>query len=161
MSSTKSNVLITHLATEEAMQSFGEQLSSLIDNGAIIFLHGPLGAGKTTFTRGFLRGFGYASKVKSPTYTLVEPYEVAGRKIFHFDFYRLTSPDELEHIGIQEYFSADTVCLIEWPEKGYPWLPEADLDCYIALSQEGRDVTLEAQSVRGEDILKRLKVSLG
>jgi tRNA threonylcarbamoyladenosine biosynthesis protein TsaE len=152
----KPKLLIKHLVNEDAMLTFGAQLAVVIKSGTIIFLHGPLGAGKTTLARGFLRGLGFHSKVKSPTYTLVEPYDVAGRKIFHFDFYRLNTPDELQHIGIQEYFSSETICLIEWPEKGHPLLPEADLNCYIAITEQGREVTLEALSVIGEDILKRL-----
>jgi|SRR5579885_95240 tRNA threonylcarbamoyladenosine biosynthesis protein TsaE len=152
----KPTLLTRHLATEDAMLLFGSRLAAAVENGAIIFLHGPLGAGKTTLTRGFLRGLGYHSKVKSPTYTLVEPYEVAGKKIYHFDFYRLKSPDELLHIGIQEYFAPDAVCLIEWPEKGYPLLPGADLACYIAFNEQGREIRLEAYSARGENILNNL-----
>lgn len=143
-------------ATETDMQNFSGRLAAMIPAGAVLFLSGPLGAGKTTFTRGFLRGLGYAGKVKSPTYTLVEPYDIAGRKLFHFDFYRLNDPKELEHIGIREYFSASNLCLIEWPDKGLAWLPEPDLACYIAVMGQGREIRIEAHSTLGEGILNRL-----
>jgi tRNA threonylcarbamoyladenosine biosynthesis protein TsaE len=120
----------------------------------IIFLHGPLGAGKTTLARGFLQGLGHYEKVKSPTYTLVEPYIVAGLNVFHFDFYRLQEAKELDHIGIQDYFLSAAICLIEWPEKGGPLLPPSDLSCHIAFKGHGRELRLEAHSEQGEKILK-------
>jgi tRNA threonylcarbamoyladenosine biosynthesis protein TsaE len=124
--------------------------------GGIIFLQGSLGAGKTTFTRGFLRGVGYKNKVKSPTYTLVEPYEIAGLEIFHFDLYRLQAAQELEHMGIREYFSGNAICLIEWPEKGFPLLPPPDLVCDIQFAELGRTISLEAHSAIGKMILSKL-----
>ncbi|RDI41510.1 tRNA (adenosine(37)-N6)-threonylcarbamoyltransferase complex ATPase subunit type 1 TsaE [Aquicella lusitana] len=151
---------LTHLQkilpTEEDMLAFGSQFANAIESGAILFLYGPLGAGKTTLTRGFLRGLGFTEKVKSPTYTLVEQYEIAGHILFHFDFYRLEDARELEQIGIQEYFSPSSICLIEWPEKGVPLLPEPDLACYIAFAEEGREIKLVSYSDRGERILKKL-----
>ncbi|VVC75033.1 tRNA threonylcarbamoyladenosine biosynthesis protein TsaE [Aquicella siphonis] len=146
----------THLTNEGATLAFGVRLAQAVKSGVILYLDGQLGAGKTTLTRGFLRGLGYQGKVKSPTFTLVEPYEVSGKKIFHFDFYRLDHPEELMHIGIAEYFDPGSVCLIEWPEKGYPVLPEADLICHIAIEPEGRSLRLEARSQRGDEILKLL-----
>jgi len=143
-------------SNEPELLAFAARLANVIENGAIIFLYGSLGAGKTTFTRGFLRALNYHGKVKSPTYTLVESYELAGRKIFHFDFYRLNNAKELEHVGIQEYFSETSICLIEWPEKGEPLLPKPDLSCYISIKDQGRELRVEAYSERGERILKRL-----
>jgi tRNA threonylcarbamoyladenosine biosynthesis protein TsaE len=145
---------IFQIQTEETMLQLAEKLAQVVDGGAIIFLHGPLGAGKTTFARGFLRGFGYSGKVKSPTFTLVEPYDVNGRSLFHFDFYRLDNADALLEIGINEYFTPTSICLIEWAEKGFPLLPQPDLDCDIAFSAEGRIVKFTAKTARGEKILK-------
>src|ERR1700733_14455647 len=99
------NDLLKPLPTESDLLTFAGELAETITAGAIIYLSGPLGAGKTTFTRGFLRGLGFQEKVKSPTYAVVEPYDIAGRKVFHFDFYRLKDAKELEYIGIQDYFA--------------------------------------------------------
>lgn len=146
-----------HVDTEAALQQLAANLAQLTKNGAIIFLYGPLGAGKTTFTRGFLRALGYHDKVKSPTFTLVEPYEIAGVSVFHFDFYRLEDAKELEQIGIREYFAPSSICLIEWPEKGFPLLPEPDIACYISFAEPGRDVRIEAHTERGQKMLAILK----
>lgn len=144
------------LINEHDMLSFGEKLARAVPRKTIIFLYGPLGAGKTTFTRGFLRGLGYKDKVKSPTYTLVEPYDAQGCTVFHFDFYRLHDASELEHIGIHDYFTQEAICLIEWPELGLPLLPKPDLACYIAVTEQGREVRLVAYSDIGERILSTL-----
>ena len=140
--------------SENEMLAFAGQFARSIHHGAIIFLYGPLGAGKTTFVRGFLSALGYTGKVKSPTYTLVEPYEVADKKIFHFDLYRLTHADELEQMGIRDYFTNDSICLIEWPENGMALLPQADVACYIAFKNEIRDVRIEALSDKGSEIVR-------
>jgi len=145
-----------YFANEVELLHFSGELAKIIPSGTIIYLLGPLGAGKTTFTRGFLRGLAYQAKVKSPTYTLIEPYEIADKQIFHFDLYRLHDAKELEQIGIHEYFNERTICLIEWPEKGFPLLPAADLLCFIDFQDDGRKLRVEAQSERGEKILKSL-----
>lgn len=153
---TMNNLLHLTFIAETDMDVFSARLAKTIKNGAIIFLYGPLGAGKTTFARGFLRGLGFQDKVKSPTYTLVEPYHLAGRDLFHFDLYRLNDAKELEHIGIQEYFTPSAICLIEWPENGFPFLPQPDLACYIAFAKEGREIRLEAHSACGQEVLEKL-----
>lgn len=145
-----------HVSNDEELQKLGARIARLIDMGTVVYLIGPLGAGKTTFTRGFLRALGYSGKVKSPTFTLVEPYELSKHQVFHFDLYRLEKADELEQIGIRDYFTREAICLVEWPEKGFPLLPEPDLACYIAFAEEGRDIRLEARTERGADLLKKL-----
>lgn len=145
------------IASDADMQTLGAQLATSVAEGAVIYLHGELGAGKTTLTRGFLRALGHHGKVKSPTYTLVEPYELTGRHVFHFDLYRLQTAQELEHIGIHDYFFPNAICLIEWPQKGFPLLPPADLACYIEIRGESREVSIEACTLLGEKILSQLK----
>lgn len=149
------NTLQYYLADEETMLALGAMFARIVTTG-VVFLNGPLGAGKTTFTRGFLRGLHYQGKVKSPTYTLVEPYYVDEKNIFHFDFYRINDPKELHHIGIEEYFGADTICLIEWPEKAFPLLPPPDLICDISLNEKGRLMNVTAQTAQGEAMLQAL-----
>lgn len=146
-----------YLATESATLALGKALANVMTDGIVLFLHGSLGAGKTTFARGLLRGLGYSGKVKSPTYTLVESYAVADHEIFHFDFYRLQDAHELEYIGIQDYFTTTSICLIEWPEKGFPLLPEPDLSCYLSESGPGREIKLLAHTTHGEVILTALE----
>jgi tRNA threonylcarbamoyladenosine biosynthesis protein TsaE len=122
------------LADVEATEAAGASLAQVCPPRCMIYLHGDLGAGKTTLTRGFLRGLGYAGAVKSPTFTLVEPYELAGRKIYHFDLYRLTSPEELEYLGIRDYLEG--ICLVEWPQRAV--LPPPDWIIRLAYDAHGR-----------------------
>lgn len=132
---------------EAAMVAFGERLgAALAAYPAALSLHllGDLGAGKTTLTRGILRAFGHTGAVKSPTYTLVEEYDLGARRIYHFDLYRLGDPEELEYMGIRDYFAADNLCLIEWPTRGAGILPLPDLQIAIAPAEQGRRITLQA-----------------
>ncbi len=115
-----------YLHSAEATEQFGAELFHSLPSKCLIFLYGDLGAGKTTMVRGFLRAAGYNGIVKSPTYTLVEEYTISGRKIFHFDLYRVLDPEELEWIGIRDYFDQDSICFIEWPDKGKGYLPKPD-----------------------------------
>jgi tRNA threonylcarbamoyladenosine biosynthesis protein TsaE len=108
--------------TQKQAEDFGKKLSP----GDVVFLKGSLGAGKTTFVRYLLQALGYDGKVKSPTYTLVEQYSVAGFDVYHMDLYRLNDPFELEEMGWREYFHQGAVCLIEWPEKAGDYLPQPD-----------------------------------
>ena len=144
------------IPTDAAMQNLGNALSRCCPNGSILYLQGDLGAGKTTLTRGFLRGLGYSGNVKSPTYTLVEPYQLGQTSLFHFDLYRLTDPEELELIGIRDYTVANAICIFEWLERGKSCLPAADLICMIAHQLEQRSVTLIANSEIGTGILRQL-----
>jgi len=124
--------------------------------GAVIFLQGDLGAGKTTFARGFLRGYGFQGAVKSPTYTLVEPYEFKHCSIYHFDLYRLSSPEEVAHLGVEEYFTDQTICLVEWPERGRGWLPLPDLTITLSGSGTGREVCWQGHTPKGSKAVERL-----
>ena len=124
--------------------------------GGRIYLRGDLGAGKTTLTRGLMRGYGYTGAVKSPTYTLVEPYEFSRYNIYHFDLYRLSDPDEVEFLGVSEYFNSQNLCLIEWPENGGSRLPKADLLISLAIENQGRRLSWQTSSERGQQIGERL-----
>lgn len=148
------------LADEAAMVEFGGRLGRLANGGEVIFLEGDLGMGKTTLSRGVLRGFGHQGSVKSPTYTLVEPYEVGERTIYHFDLYRLGDPEELEYLGIRDYFSEQAVCLIEWPDRGDGVLPVADLLLTIELEQRGRRVSWQINTEKGQYLADKLEQTL-
>jgi tRNA threonylcarbamoyladenosine biosynthesis protein TsaE len=130
------------LQNTEATEQFGAELYHSLPSKCLVFLHGELGAGKTTLVRGYLRAAGYAGTVKSPTYNLVEEYTIAGHKIYHFDLYRLNDPEELEWIGINDYFDQDSVCFIEWPDKGKGFLPEPDKVITLTVMEAGRAVEM-------------------
>lgn len=117
---------------------FGAELFHSLPSTCLVFLHGELGAGKTTLVRGYLRAAGYAGTVKSPTYNLVEEYSLPKRKVFHFDLYRLHDPEELEWIGINDYLSQDSVCFIEWPDKGKTYLPKPNTVITLTMQGVGR-----------------------
>ena len=127
-----------HLGNAEATEAVGANLWRHLPAKCLVFLHGPLGVGKTTLVRGFLRAGGHTGAVKSPTYTLVEEYAIGGRKIYHFDLYRLADPEELEWMGIGDYLEQDAICLIEWPEMGAGVLPAPDLDLSLSVQGQGR-----------------------
>ena len=144
------SVVTLHIEGEEAMLALGARLAALTEGRGTLYLHGDLGAGKTTLSRGIIRGLGHVGAVKSPTFTLVEPYEIGACKVFHFDLYRLADPEELEFMGIRDYFEDDALCLIEWPERGVGVLPKADLDITIATQAGARSLSLRPQGARGE-----------
>ncbi|XKM13670.1 tRNA (adenosine(37)-N6)-threonylcarbamoyltransferase complex ATPase subunit type 1 TsaE [Orbaceae bacterium ac157xtp] len=153
-------VEILELVDEQATITLGEKLANVCkhalakhDRAIVIFLEGDLGAGKTTFSRGFLRGFGYKGNVKSPTYNLVEPYEFEGFSIYHFDLYRLADPEELEFMGMRDYLSKRGICLIEWPEMAGNALPKVDIMLELSYFENGRKATVTISSIIATEFL--------
>lgn len=141
-----------------ATEALGARLAGACgDDGLVVYLHGELGSGKTTLVRGLLHALGHAGRVRSPTYTLVEPYELGARSVYHFDLYRLVDPEELEFMGIRDFLDPAALLLVEWPEKGAGWLPPAELDLSLAYADGGgRSARLAAAGARGEAVLARL-----
>lgn len=150
------SVLTASLAAESATVALGRALATVLAPGLAVFLRGDLGAGKTTLVRGIAQGLGHRGAVKSPTYTLVEPYTSLEPALFHFDLYRLGDPEELEFMGIRDYFTDASIALIEWPERGAAFLPAPDLEITIVLAGQGRAVELGAPSERGQRCLDAL-----
>jgi tRNA threonylcarbamoyladenosine biosynthesis protein TsaE len=138
-----------------ATESLGESLGAVAAPGLTLFLSGELGAGKTTLVRGFLRGLGWRGKVGSPTYTLIEPYEAGAMPVYHFDLYRLQSPDELEAIGFRDYFDGRGVCVIEWPERARGLLGEPDVLIELQIRGNTRRIALSPRSEAGSRWLAR------
>jgi tRNA threonylcarbamoyladenosine biosynthesis protein TsaE len=129
-----------YLADEAATIAFGATLLPELVGAPVVFLRGQLGAGKTTLVKGILRALGHQGSVKSPTYTLLEPYEVSGRTVYHLDLYRIGDSEELDFIGIDELMDAEAIKLVEWPERGAGRLPEPDVEIRLSLEGEGRRV---------------------
>lgn len=148
------------LADDDATVAFGRALGKACEKGAIIYLQGDLGAGKTTLSRGVMRYFGHEGAVKSPTYTLVEPYLLEQKSIYHFDLYRLADPEELEYLGMREAFNSGNICLVEWPSKGAGFLPQSDIVILLHTVPEGRNVEWFGVSEKGENQAKALYDSL-
>lgn len=149
------------LESESETEHLGGELARLVsasDRGVTVFLDGELGMGKTTLSRGVMRGLGHAGAVKSPTYTLVEPYEELEPPVYHFDLYRLGDPEELEYMGIRDYFSERSFCLIEWPERGKGVLPGPDIEIHLERQGEGRSVVLRARSEFGASLLNDIEL---
>lgn len=166
------------IINEEAMLELGAKLAGFAFSGMIVYLDGDLGAGKTTLVRGFLRAFNYQGAVKSPTFTIVEPYSLDYSKltnynslddrsklnahthlhhrkfvkVYHFDLYRLEDPEELEYMGFRDYLDGEAIALVEWPEKGLGVLPEADLNIKINYQRNYREVEIIPQSDKGKQL---------
>jgi len=149
--------LTRYLATEADTLALGADFAQAIRPGMVIYLSGDLGAGKTTLARGLLRGLGYLGRVKSPTFTLVEVYEISRLYLYHFDFYRFSDPRELGEAGFREYFNSDSVCLVEWPEKAAAGLAPADVKIVMQVAGSGRSVGIFAETEAGRLCLERLK----
>jgi tRNA threonylcarbamoyladenosine biosynthesis protein TsaE len=142
-----------------ATEALGHALAAGALAGRVLHLRGDLGAGKTTLVRGLLRALGHTGRVKSPTYTLVEPYELSSLHFYHFDFYRLKNQEEWEQAGFREYFGATALCAVEWPERAGELLPPPDLEITLGFEGKGRHARLEARSVAGEDWLSSSRCS--
>ena len=152
---------VVWLADEAATVAMGKRLANALKSvssarGLVIFLHGTLGAGKTTFSRGLIQGLGHQGAVKSPTYTLVEPYEQLEPATWHFDLYRLGDPEELEFMGIRDYLAPGNLCLVEWPERGAGVLPGPDLDLTLTPDGEGRSLVFAPRTEAGQALLDRV-----
>lgn len=145
------------LPDEAATVAAGAKIGRALNTGCVVFLVGELGAGKTTFTRGVLRALGHAGSVKSPTYTLCEPYDLADEaQLCHLDLYRLSNPEELEFLGIRDYVASGAILLIEWPSKGEGWLPAPDLQVALQATDTGRQLEISAMTADGQDLLSRM-----
>ena len=153
-------LLERNVATEADTERLGAALAPQLRAGLVLFLHGELGAGKTTFVRGILRGLGYTGAVKSPTYTLVEPYQMGDLTIYHFDLYRLNDPEELEFLGVRDYLEGSGVCLVEWAERGAGVLPAPDVDIAIERQEERRVVRFTSRTENGAVLLHGLTTAM-
>jgi tRNA threonylcarbamoyladenosine biosynthesis protein TsaE len=152
-------VLTLEVGSAQAQEALGRAMAAACPASCVIYLEGELGAGKTTLVRGFLRGLGHQGAVKSPTYTLLEPYELPARRCFHFDLYRLADPGELEYLGVRDLLQGEAILLVEWPERGQGELPAPDLRVRIHYQPAGRHIELAPLTAQGEQLLDTLEFS--
>ncbi len=144
-----------NLADENATVALAQRLAAILKPGMVIYLYGDLGAGKTTLVRGMLNALGYAGRVKSPTYTLVEPYHIDGLDLRHFDLYRLHDEEEWEAAGFRDEFDGHSIFLIEWPEKALGFIPQADVEIVFEILPHGRNVGIRGNTPTGRECLKQ------
>lgn len=142
--------------TVAAMEALGARLGAGIRHVQLVYLYGELGTGKTTLARGILRALGHTTVVKSPTFTLVEPYTFDGLTAYHFDLYRLKNSEELEFLGFRDYVKDNSVCLVEWADRGTGVLPTPDIDVVINKVDDKRTVALISHTKRGAKLLSGL-----
>ncbi len=139
------------------MLDFSADLACSVKPGSLIFLRGELGAGKTTFARGIMRGLGYQGPIKSPTYTLVECYSGGRLPVYHFDLFRLATPEDLNFIGFRDYLNEASLVLVEWPECAKGFLPEPDAMIFIEPILDGRTLFLSSHSMEGKYLVDRAR----
>lgn len=144
------------LPDAESQTAFGKRLAACLPSQMVIYLHGDLGTGKTTLARGILRGLGYQGPARSPTYTLIEPYEIGPRRVYHLDLYRLADPEELDYLGLRDLLGDAAIWLVEWPERAAGLLPAADLTIWIEYLNEGRRLTLSPGNAVSQASIDRL-----
>ena len=149
------------VADEAGTARIATAIAASLKAGQIVTLSGDLGAGKTTFVRGLLHGLGHAGKVKSPTYTLVEPYVISRFNIYHFDLYRFADPEEWDAAGFRDYFNPQTICLVEWPEKAGDLIPQADIDVSLSPENTGRTLHIRANSNQAVACLEAMIAKTG
>jgi tRNA threonylcarbamoyladenosine biosynthesis protein TsaE len=159
----QSSAAVLNVVTPDDMRALGRALGSALraagPGALVIAIEGDLGTGKTTFVGGVLAGVGLTGATRSPTYTLIEPYEAAGQQLYHIDLYRLANAREVEALGIRDLLTSSSVLLIEWPSRGAGMLPPADLDLFIEYvpgSEQGRVLTLRAGSSAGDKLVEQM-----
>ena len=144
------------LPDEAATAALGTSVAAVLDDGLVLYLHGPLGAGKTSFARALLTALGVGERIKSPTYSLIEGYAATERPAWHLDLYRIADPGELEWLGLDALSDPLAVVLVEWPERGAGALPAADMELHLDYAGHGRHASLRAFTARGDQLLARL-----
>ena len=145
---------------EATMLEIAGKLGKILEARGVVYLRGDLGAGKTTFFRGILRAYGYEGAVKSPTFTLVEPYDLQWGQVYHFDLYRIADPEELEFLGIEDYLAGGHLCLIEWSERGQGFLPDADIIVNIGVDKMERALEITSMSEYGNRVVSELNAQM-
>lgn len=150
------DTLSLDLPAETDTVALGQRLAAVLGQGGTLYLEGDLGAGKTTLARGLIQALGHSGAVKSPTYTIVEPYELARGPVFHFDLYRLADPEELELMGIRDYFAPGAICIVEWPDKGGDLIPPPDLRLRLEKTGTSRRAQLQADTPAGRQMLQKI-----
>jgi len=156
MTSHHNSRITRFLATEPDTLALGAALAPGMRAGMVVYLRGDLGSGKTTLARGLLHALGVAGRIKSPTFTLVEPYIVSSLYLYHFDFYRFKRSSEWVDSGFRDYFNQESLCIVEWPEKAGGQLPAPDVTIQMSVEDNGRAVTLNAGSEQGRLCLEQL-----
>lgn len=148
------------LPDEAATLTVGRHLAQLLQGHGLVTLQGDLGAGKTTLSRGLIQAMGHQGKVKSPTYTLVEPYELGQHRVLHYDLYRLADPEELEFLGVRDFLDTDTLTLVEWPQRAGKRLPPPDLALDLHIEGSSRILHWQGLTARGERLAADLALAL-